>query len=350
MTQPVRILYVGALYHGGNCLQRLQALRKIGHIVTGLDDHSNVGYLKKQASRLSNRFFQMGLSFAGPFDLCGINKQVAQALRTSTYDVLWLDKVLTLRSDIFRGFKARFPNGKIIGYAPDDMCGRHNQSARFLRSLKYYDCFITTKSHNLLPLQELGCENVVFIDNSFDPETHRPIHLTDQEKSSIGGKVGFIGSYEEERAQTIRYLANNGIPVKVYCEFWPPNPVDEANIEICRKSLYGDDYAKGICAFDIALCFLRKLNRDRQTVRSIEIPACGTLMLAERTKEHMRLFEEGKEADFFDSDEELLQKVRFYLENPAQRIAIAAAGRERCLRDDYSCEGRLSKILDSVLT
>jgi spore maturation protein CgeB len=111
------------------------------------------------------------------------------------------------------------------------------------------------------------------------------------------------------------------------------------------RDLLGDEYAKGICAFHINLGFLRKLNRDRQTQRSIEIPACGGFMLAERTDEHSQLFQEGREAEFFASNDELVSKVRYYLDHALERQSIAAAGRQRCLSSGYSNHERLKGML-----
>ncbi|TMA32607.1 MAG: glycosyltransferase family 1 protein, partial [Deltaproteobacteria bacterium] len=108
------------------------------------------------------------------------------------------------------------------------------------------------------------------------------------------------------------------------------------------------DYPRVLSATQINLGFLRKMNRDLQTTRSIEIPACRAFMLAERTSEHLGLFEEGKEAEFFGSFEELLAKCRYYLARDLERRRIADAGHRRC-HAGYTTTHRVIEILECLL-
>ena len=72
------------------------------------------------------------------------------------------------------------------------------------------------------------------------------------------------------------------------------------------------------------------------------------MMLADRTDEHRSMFEEGKEAEFFDSEDELLEKLSYYAKNEAHRERIARAGYNRCLASGYSYRSRVSEITSQL--
>src|SRR6185503_19285906 len=100
--------------------------------------------------------------------------------------------------------------------------------------------------------------------------------------------------------------------------------------------MYADDYARALTGARIGLGFLRKVCPDQHTTRTFEIPACGSLLLADRTDDHQGFFAEGKEAEFFASDEELVDKVMFYSSHESARRAIAEAGSRRSVDSQYA--------------
>ena len=98
----------------------------------------------------------------------------------------------------------------------------------------------------------------------------------------------------------------------------------------------------------IALCFLSKLNEDTYTTRNFQIPAMRTFMLSEYTPDLASLYEEGKEAEFFRSQEELVDKVRYYLQHESEREEIARAGHRRVLADGHDVVSRARQFLAVV--
>ncbi|HET6248920.1 MAG TPA: glycosyltransferase [Tepidisphaeraceae bacterium] len=322
---------------------RMQAMQELGHEVfavpTTPPTHST--WISAFPSRVMRRLRH-------PLDEVGANRLMRAAAATEKFDLIWIDKGLGIRPQTLRAVRAAQPHAVVAGYSPDDMAGRHNQSAYFLKGLPLYDVYFTTKTYGVEELKALGVPRVFFSGNAFDPHVHHPRDITAEQRKQLGGPVGFIGDYEYERAAMMYGLAKNGIPIRIWGPNWEKNPLQHPNLRIEHRVLLGDDYGTAICAFDVNLGFLRRINRDKQTQRSIEIPACAAFMLAERTDEHLALFEEGVEAAFFGSDEELLDKTRFYLEHPDERERVAKAGLARCLSGKYSYHDRLAQCLVDI--
>ena len=339
----MKILYVGPLFEGSTCLQRMAALSHLGYEV--LPVNTCPPEVARQEKRPWERIWRR---LMGPRDLARANAQILRLARQEQPRVLWVDKGLAIRPHTLARAKSLAPGLVRVSYSPDDMMNPGNQSRRYLASVPTYDLHVTTKSYNVPELEALGAPRVLFIDNAYCPFSHRPLELANIVKAQWGGQVGFIGTFEEERALALLFLARQGIPVKVWGN-WPISwHRRHLYLRIMGRAIYADDYAHAINSFAINLAFLRKSNRDLQTTRSVEIPACGGFMLAERTPEHQHLFEEGHEADFFDSREEMLQKIQYYIANPELRRTIAAAGRRRCLEGGYSNVERLRSILEQI--
>ena len=337
--------------YGGNntSIHRVRALESLGCKVRVIDSDvtggSGLGIL---GQRIQFRLFRHRLPVPLS-DPARDNARLLAAVQKGPWDVIWLEKALTINRQTLRAVRDQCPTSRIVGFSPDDMNARHNQSQQFLEALPHYDCFITTKTYNVDELGKLGCPKVVFVDNGFDPDTFRPLPYTEDDQRRLGGDVGFIGSFEEQRAEAMAYLAQNGVAVRVWGGGWHRYRKSVPNLRLERTEIWGDDYAIACRAFRINLGFLRKINRDQQTTRSVEIPACGGFMLAERTQEHQALFEEGIEAEFFSSVQELLEKCRFYLRNPAKRMEVAESGLRRCYRSGYSNKERLIAALRQAL-
>jgi spore maturation protein CgeB len=114
------------------------------------------------------------------------------------------------------------------------------------------------------------------------------------------------------------------------------------------RPVYGDDYSKALCGAKLCLCFLSRLNRDSYTRRTFEIPACGRLMLSERTADLSRLFAEDREALFFSSTEELVSKVQEWVKDDARRDTAALAGLCRCWDGGHDVISRMREMLMSL--
>lgn len=335
-------MFVGDLNEGGRSLQRCRTFQALGHdvvalsfvpvpFVAGVDRPSLIPYILWK------------LKF--PSDPTHVNRRIRVESGRTRFDIAWIEKGVMIRPSTLRFIKKHSPGSVLVSCSEDDMFARHSRTYWYVKGLKYYDVVFTTKVYNLMELTTLGARRTELFLDAYDETLHRPVALSAAEKTQYACDVGFIGSFESDRAERMLYLAEHGIKVTVYGNGWGGWIGKNPNLIVKNKPIYGEEYVKAINATKINLCFLRKINRDQVTSRSVEIPACCGFMMGERTARHLEYFEEGKEAEFFNSNEEMIAKVRFYLENDGARKTIACAGRERCVNSGYSMRAQLDRML-----
>lgn len=343
----MKILSVGTMRRASNtCKLRTDSLKKIADEVDIVETEAvDISLWYKVAHHL----FLMGLPIMLP-DNSKANKNIIQMVKEKKYDIVWIDKGLTIRPSTLKKIKRICPETRIVSYSPDNMVLRHNQSQNYLGCFPLYDLHVTTKSFITDKMIQMGARRVRFVDKTYDNEFHYPREITPEDRIRLGADVGFVGAWEQERMDSILFLSRNGIKVRVFGNSdWKRCLGDNPNLTIENHGLYDEDYAKSFRCFKISLCFLRKMNHDQQTSRTMEIPACGGFMLAERTPEHLRLFREGKEAEFFGSNEELLEKCQYYLAHEEERMKIIEGSQRRCHESGYSNVETLKKVINEVL-
>ena len=70
-------------------------------------------------------------------------------------------------------------------------------------------------------------------------------------------------------------------------------------------------------------------------------------MLTNFQSEIPEYFEVGKDLDIYASEEELMEKIQYYLEHEKERQAIAESGYRKA-KEQYSLELRVKQILKTV--
>ncbi len=343
---PLAILFVGQTVPGSRTFQRINALRELGHNVEVVPTNLPGARYEDKPDLMTRLRYRLRF----PKDVANAGLAILNKMSEHPYNILWLERAVEIGPKVLHGAKKSNPNLRIIWYAEDDMMNPHHRTRQVEAAMPFYDLWVTTKSFNAMPKEvpSFGVKNILFINNSFDETLHRPTQVSGQDKIDFGADVSFVGTYEKERGDSLVYLAEQGVQARVWGNGWMNLKGKVAGLKIEGRPAYDDEYIKVISASKINLCFLRRENRDLQTCRSIEIPACGGFMLHERNNEMVALLRENQEAAYFESDQELYAQCENWLSDDQARAAISAKGFSRIISGSFSHSKRLQEILEAA--
>lgn len=361
----MKILFSGQLTEGQTSQMRMQVLRDLGHTVIPLDSHTSWANCSWKARIIQQK------TGRGPI-ISSINRQLLQVVQEHKPDLMWAEKQEYLWPDTLE--KLRRSGTRLLHFTPDPYFTlKWKRTDLMDQCMPLFDTVVTSKRYELDEYQRV-CRQVIYMPLGYAEAVHRPVMPADPAKrQAFSSDVGFLGGWEPRREGLLDAVAQTGCDLKIWGYAWdhlrdgrwtPRRALrlrtlagkdafkisknERLGAALQGGEVYGDAYAWALSGARISVGFLRHVCPDQHTTRTFEIPACGSLMLADRTDEHREFFEEGEEADFFSSPEELTDKIRFYLENEALREKVAANGYARCLKSGYSYKSLMSKVLNQL--
>jgi spore maturation protein CgeB len=357
----MRLLFFGQIGHGQTSLMRLRALERLGHQVCGVhttEPWSSVSWFTRQWQRRRQRGSVVD----------EINRRVLTAAREFRPELVWAEKQEFLRAETIEAL--RTGGARLVHFTPDPYFFLPWKRTRLMdEAMKHFDVLVYCKGYERKDYEALG-KPLIYMPLGFCDEVHRPLPSPEPRWNCA---VGFLGGWEPRREQLLHAAAATGVDLKIWGGYWDflkdgrwtlrrqiilrqlaggekfqIHRDDVLSRTLQGNEVYGDDYARALTGAKIGLGFLRQVCPDQHTTRTFEIPACGSLLLADRTEEHCGFFEGGKEAEFVSSAEEMTDKIRFYVRNETARLRVAIAGRERCIKARYAYLYRLEEAFKQI--
>ncbi len=336
----MNILYVGQLWEGGTCLARMKTLQRLGHETVPFD--------VTPFCRMGNRVERSVLArFQTGRGIRALNAQLLRGTQSNGFDIVWVDKGVLIYPETLTALRSRAARRFAVHYTPDPQLV-HHKSRHFRACIPIYDLAVTTKTFEIDLYKVHGVRDLLLVQQGYGERFAQAAEARTADNEFFHD-VCFIGHYEEHYAARLRAVTS-AAPAAIWGPGWTryARRHDWIRPHVNGEGIWGDEYPQALMRSRIALGLLSKQIPETTTTRTFEIPATGTFMLAERNSDHLSLFEEGKEAEFFSSDEEMSDKIRFYIANEAARTAIARAGRQRCLKSGYSDTAQLQRVLDHI--
>jgi hypothetical protein len=208
-----------------------------------------------------------------------------------------------------------------VNFSTDDPWNPVNGSSWFFRALREYDLVFTPRRANLDDLRSLAGPRVEYLPFAYEPRLHHPADDVEL-RAGTPCDVAFVGGADADRLPYLDALRAAGLSLRVYGGAWDRHPRYR---EIWGGHVDGSGYRAAVAAAKVNLCLVRRANRDGHVMRTFELPAMLTCILAEDTSEHRAIYGSPEEATvaYFDTIESMVAQAKRLAADEALRSEMA---------------------------
>lgn len=220
-----------------------------------------------------------------------------------------------------------------------------DDDVRFEIYSRYYSLFLdyVLISQDFIPEYKKNGMKNVFFNMEYNTYKLKPMSL---EKIY---DLTFIGRPKADRYNLIKYLLDNGIKINIFGFDWYKFPEFK---ELYHGPLNQEDYAKIINQSKINLSLIKsghegETSRQNFKGRFCEVSLCRAFQLAEASPILDKFYKDGIEIATFQTKEELLQKIKYFLTHEKEREKIADNAYQKTIAE-YNRETELKQIFTEI--
>lgn len=343
---PLRILVVGPLYGGSHPIARYSArgFKELGHETEFLDfapffaGYQALARVTKDR-RAEHRLKQELLRLLG--------ETIIARVRDFKPDLVFALAQSPVDRPLLKALKGEVP---LVAYwFVEDF-----QVLTYWQELApEVDVFFTLQQEPFFSeLKNRGVKNYACLPLAADLEAYHPLELNPKEKRRFGSALSFVGAGYYNRRQFFQGLTD--FDFKVWGSEWDLNSPLGPCIQDRAARVSEEDSNKIFNASRINLNlhsspFHAGVNPQGDYVnpRVFDLGASGAFQLVDRRSQLPEFFIPDKEVAVFTSLAEAREKISYYLAHEDERRAMAAAARERVLKE-HTYARRLAGALEII--
>lgn len=213
--------------------------------------------------------------------------------------------------------------------------------------LRYYDYIFVNDSY-ALPLLKgpAQLKNVIHFPGCIcDPDIHKPLELSEEERNHYGSDIGFIGMGHPDRIEFFEKLTE--FSLKLWGKQWDKS--DKLKKYFVNEPVGLNEKIKIYQATKININIQsNKYQIDGISAKIFEIAGCSGFFLTEKKKDLSLFFKDEEDLISFNSIDDLKEKINHYLSNPQERISLSNKIREKVITN-YTYKIKLKEMMNYVL-
>jgi len=282
-----------------------------------------------------------------------LNKKLIEAHKELKPDLTIIIKGAGFTGETIKKIK-EFNKGKIVGWIFDVTLGGTlvKDVPEYIEFIKELDTFYTMDNDAVSELKTLGV-NAKWLTEGCHIEEHKSVIFNNHEQNMFGADIVFLGSVggiHPNRDKLLSRIHEEGFDFKI---FGPVLYEPKQEPEWVKQHHTGyeaiNNYHSISCeASKIVIGIDGWPDRSKSwSARLYRTLCAGGFLLTTETKDMEEYFKAGETLDTFKNEDELIEKILYWLKNDEERKKVAQAGQE-LVQSEYTFKKRLQEIIDNI--